>query len=282
MALKDILVHLDATGRAMARLGLAVELARQHEAHLTGLHVVDLTPPPIALGAEGVGTGVALAAVIEQMRRDALAQASGVETLFRERLRAEGLAGEWRRVEGITAEQVALHTRCADLAILGQQDPAAEVPTPSPMVEETLFSSGRPVLIVPFAGEFASAGRVVLIGWNGSREAARAAGDALPLLAPAASVTVLSVNTGGEDEEVQPSADMLVRHLARHGAKAEARRAVARHLGAGDSLLNHAANLGADLLVVGAYSHSRLRELVLGGVTRTLLRQMTLPVLMAH
>jgi nucleotide-binding universal stress UspA family protein len=151
------------------------------------------------------------------------------------------------------------------------------------VVEQALFSSGRPVLVVPHSGRFEAVGRTVLIGWNASREAARAANDALPLIAGAESATVLVVNPseapGGDGAE--PGAAIAL-HLARHGLRATAEHVVAPQVDDGEMLLNQAADLGADLLVVGAYGHSRLRELVLGGVTRTLLRQMTIPVMMSH
>jgi len=284
MALKDILVHLDATERAGARLRLATELARQHDAHLIALHVIDLTLPAI-VASEPSG-GVMLAELLEDMRRIALADAARVEAAFRERVRTAGIQGEWRLVEGSTPGQVALNARYADLTVLGQADPAGGVDSPgnaAAVVEEVLFTSGRPVLLVPFAGHFEAVGKRVLIGWNASREAARAVNDALPLLAQAELVMVLAVNPrrglGGHGD--QPGADIAL-HLARHGVRVEVQHAVAPEIGEADVLLNTAADKGADLLVMGAYGHSRLRELVLGGVTRSLLRQMTIPLLMAH
>ncbi|HYZ33043.1 MAG TPA: universal stress protein [Crenalkalicoccus sp.] len=284
MGLKDILVHLDATERALVRLDLAIDLARTHEARLTGLYVVDLTPPAMALGAEGVGGGVAVAAVFEKMRQDALAEAAEVETVFRERLRLENVSGSWSLMEGITSAEVAARTRYSDLAILGQVDPDGDAPGPGATVEETLFSSGRPVIVVPFAGRFPTVGRNVIVGWTPSREAARALNDALPILARAESNSVVTVETDPRAQlplEATP-ANAAAAHLDRHEIGAAVERLVAAEISVGDALLNHATDKSADLLVVGAYSHSRLREIVLGGVTRTLLRQMTLPVLMSH
>jgi nucleotide-binding universal stress UspA family protein len=281
MRLKDILVHLDATAQASARLRLAADLARRHEAHLTGLYVVDVVLP--ALAAADASGGVAIADLLETMREEALARAAGVEAAFRERLRLDGLAGEWRLVEGAAPEQVALQARYADLLVLGQQDPGGGQPAAGATIEQALFSSGRPVLVVPHAGCPEAVGHTVLIGWNASREAARAVHDALPLIAGAGSVTVLAVNPrqglSGHGEE--PGSD-LARHLARHGLAVTVEHTVAPDIDDGEAILNRAAELSADLLVVGAYGHSRLREMALGGVTRTLLRQMTVPVLMAH
>lgn len=281
MPLKDILVHLDGTERAGVRLGLAADLARRHEAHLTALHVVDVELPAVFAGEAG-GTA-AFVDLMEDMRRDAAAEGAKVEAMFRDRTRLDGIAGEWRSVEGATRQQVALHARYADLVVVGQEGAGPGEPSVPEVVEHALFASGRPVLVVPSAGRFETAGRRVLVGWNASREAARAVNDALPLLAQAEAVTVLAVNprrgTGAHGEE--PGADIAL-HLARHGVKVEVQRTAGSGIGDGDMILNAAADLSADLLVVGAYGHSRLREVVLGGVTRTLLRRMTVPVLMSH
>ncbi len=141
------------------------------------------------------------------------------------------------------------------------------------------MNSCRPVIALPFAGEFKTLGRRVLVAWNGSREAARATHDALPFLTQADKVMVLSVNATGEEHI--PGADIST-HLARHGVGVEIHNRVQGNIGVGDAILNAASDYGADLLVIGAYGHSRLRELVLGGVTRHLLRHMTVPVLMSH
>ncbi|MBX6747324.1 MAG: universal stress protein, partial [Acetobacteraceae bacterium] len=272
MQLKDILVHLDATEQARTRLRLAADLARQHDAHLTGLLVVDVMLPAIT-GAD-MGGGAMLAELLEQMRQDALADAAKVEAAFREQLRRDGIAGEWRQVEGPTPEIVALHARYADLVMLGQEDPDAGLPTAGPVIEQALFNTGRPVLLVPYAGRFDTLGRNVLIGWNASREAARAVNDALPLIAQAETATVLAINPrrGLDGHGEEPGAD-IARHLARHGVKVKVEHTTATDVSDGEVLLNYAADLSADLLVIGGYGHSRFRELVLGGVTRTLLRQ---------
>jgi nucleotide-binding universal stress UspA family protein len=281
MRLKDILLHLDGTEQARQRLRLAADLARRHSAHLAALYVIDITLPPLAAGDPSGGT--ILAGLLDDLRRAALAEAAKMEAEFRERLRVDSLSGEWRQVEGFTAQLVALHARYADLAIVGQENPDGGQPAAGPLIEHALFTAGRPVLIVPYAGRYETIGRKVLIGWNASREAARAVNDALPLMAKADRVTVLSVNPRqghGAHGDV-PGADIAV-HLARHDIKVEVQHTVSPEVSDGDILLNSAADLSADLLVIGAYGHSRFRELALGGVTRTLLKTMTLPVLMSH
>ncbi|MBL6457365.1 universal stress protein [Belnapia sp. T6] len=282
MRLKDILIHLDASEQAKTRLQLAADLARRNEAHLTGLYVVDIVLP-IMLAADTAGGGAMLGELLDTMRRDALAEAAKAEAAFHEKLRREGIAGEWRLVEGVTPEQVALHARYADLTVIGQADPSGSLASSNAAVEATLFSSGRPVLVVPYAGRFESLGKRVLVGWNAGREAARAVQDALPLLTAVESVTVLTVNPqiGLDGHGEEPGADIAL-HLARHGVRVTVEHMTAPEISAGDVILNRAFELSADLLVIGAYGHSRLREMVLGGVTRSLLQQMTVPVLMSH
>ena len=164
--------------------------------------------------------------------------------------------------------------------MLGQDDPESDN---TGVLETVLFDSGRPVLAIPFAGSLPTIGKRVLVGWNASREASRALHDALPLLAKAESATVFLANPkgglGAHGEE--PGAD-IARHLARHGVKVNVAKAVADDVSDSALLLNHASDMGADLLVMGAYGHSRLREFILGGVTRSLLREMTVPVLLSH
>jgi nucleotide-binding universal stress UspA family protein len=280
MAIRDILVHLDATAPSQARLDLAAALARRLGAQLTGLAVIEIALPPIA---SPDGGGAALGPLLDAMRRDALAEAEGLRTAFEATLRRTDTGGSWVQVEGITAEPVARHGRHADLIVLGQEQPGGATPTAAAVIEAALFSSGRPVLVVPHAGRFADVGRRAVIGWNARREATRALHDALPLLADGGFATVLTVDAepGTDGHRGQPGAD-IARHLERHGLRTAVENATSGGLDAADLMLNHAAESAADLLVIGAYGHSRLRELVLGGVTRSILRQMTLPVLMSH
>jgi nucleotide-binding universal stress UspA family protein len=183
-------------------------------------------------------------------------------------------------VEGTTREILALHGRYADLLVLSQDDPESDN---AGLLEAVVFDSGRPVLAIPFAGNFKSVGKRVLVGWNASREASRALHDALPLISKAETVTVFLANPkhGLDGHGEEPGAD-IARHLARHGMKAEVAKAIADDVPDSALLLNHASDMGADLLVMGAYGHSRLREFILGGMTRSLLREMTVPVLLSH
>ncbi|MFN7633480.1 MAG: universal stress protein, partial [Acetobacteraceae bacterium] len=192
MAPKDILVHLDAGPRAATRLDVAARLAARYGAHLPGLFVVD---SPLPMVVDPAGGGAALASLLEDLRSAALDDASKAQAAFRARCDRDGIPNEWRVEEGTTADKVTAAARSADLVVLGQPD-AAEEPGAA-LLDDAIFFSGRPVLVVPYAGSFSAIGRRVLVGWKPGREAARAVHDALPLLAGAELVTVLSVNPGG-------------------------------------------------------------------------------------
>lgn len=281
MAMKEILVHLDAATPCAARLDLAARLAQRCGAHLVGLYLLDI-PMPVFAGNDA-GGGAALANLMGEMREEALAEADRVEAMFNARLDRDRISGEWRMNEGATTALLAQHGRYSDLVILGQTDPDVPGPGGKALIEAALFETGRPVLVVPYAAAAGHTLRHALVAWNASREAARAVHDALPLLALAERVTVLVVEPeqAPEAHGPEPGAD-IARHLSRHGLRVEVHRAVAPDLSVGDVLLNTVAERGVDLIVMGGYGHSRLREFMLGGATRTLLGQMTAPVLLAH
>jgi nucleotide-binding universal stress UspA family protein len=281
MGYKDLLVVLDAAADTPGRIELAAALAERFAAHLVALYAF---PSPDSPRSAGYADLAALEPVYREWRERALAQAEEVREAFERAARLRALSSEWRGVaEGLEADPV-LHARCADLAILGQRDPDSDtMALMRPLPERVALGSGRPILVVPYAGHFATVGGSVLVAWNGSREAARAVADAMPLLAAATSVTLLAVDPQPEPgaEGGLPGADIAV-HLARHGVKAQVERTVSSDVPIGEVLLSRAADLGADLLVMGAYGHSRVRELLLGGATRSILASMTIPVLMAH
>ncbi len=173
----------------------------------------------------------------------------------------------------------------ADLIIVGQTDPESPPPANArTLVEDLLMTAGRPLLVVPYAGRFDTIGTNALVGWTATRESARAAHDGLLLFAPSAKVTVLTVEAGraGRENDPLPTVD-IAEHLSRHDLNVSAARTVVSDgLSPADALLDYASDISADLLVVGGYGHSRTREMIMGGVTRDLLRHMTLPVLMSH
>jgi nucleotide-binding universal stress UspA family protein len=281
MSYKDLLVVLDSEAPARRRIDLAAALAERFGAHLVGLYPL---PIPEAPRHFGYYDPALLDPFFAELRERARETADKLREVFEHVTSLRGLSAEWRVIaEGPEADP-ALHARYVDLTILGQLDPdRGETEMIRPRPEQVTLASGRPILVVPYAGRFETVGRRVLIGWNATREAARAVNDAMPLLAAAEAVTVLAIDPreGPDGHGELPGADISL-HLARHGVKAEIERTVSADLPVGDVLLSRAADLGADLLVMGAYGHSRARELLLGGATRSLLRSMTVPVLMSH
>ncbi|MBV9373567.1 MAG: universal stress protein [Alphaproteobacteria bacterium] len=279
MSYKDLLVVLDSAASARARIEIAAALAERFAAHLVGLYPL---PMPEAPQHFGYYDPALLSPFFDELRARARDAADKTREVFEHIAGRRGVSAEWREIaEGADADP-ALHARYADLTILGQLDPD-EPDTIQPRPEQVTLVSGRPILVVPYTGNFSDLGRRVVIGWNASREAARAVNDAMPLLTAAETVTVLTIDPreGPQAHGEVPGADISL-HLARHGVKAEIERTVSADLPIGEILLSRVADLGADLLVMGAYGHSRARELLLGGATRSLLRSMTLPVLMSH
>jgi nucleotide-binding universal stress UspA family protein len=280
MTYKDLLVHLDNSKGCRKRVDVAVRLARQHGAHLTGVYpIVEI--PLLHYIRRHIPRDV-------QATMDAEAQRQAETALegFREAAEGSGVAYETRTdhaLETTLASVLSMHTRYADLVVLGQADPDEPPYVGHCPPEQVVLSSGRPAVIVPHRWPVVTLAERVLIAWDASREAARAVSDALPILEQANSVLVVSINPKstplGHGE--LPGADIAL-HLARHAVQVEVQSIERDVMDVGEALLSFAAAHGCDLLVMGAYAHSRTRELVLGGATRTILEEMTLPVLMAH
>jgi len=283
MALKDILVHLDTDPRTAARLGIAADLAIRHGASLTGLYVVDVPNTDYFYGAGLPMAGLGPDQLVDIMISEARAAAVPVEENFKQVLNLNNLPGEWRLVEGQTAPILSADARYADLLIVGQpDDPRRQDQRGRLAVETALMTSGRPVLTIPYAGEFSNLTDHVLIAWNGSREATRAVHDALPLLRTAGAVTILAVNPSMPDaDDETPRTDLAV-HLARHDIEAQTNRTVADEISDGEALLSYASDISATMIVAGGYGHSRAREMIFGGVTRTLMTEMTVPIFFSH
>lgn len=279
MSIKNILVHIDDSGQVDSRLDVAVGLARAHDAHLAAIYAI---PEPFIPPYDG--GGYIPADLIESQAERARQRAAEARKHFDERMSRIGMESEWRETEGYAADVVSLNAKYADLTVVGQSDPDDPGNYPNPgLPAEVALGAGRPVLVVPYIGATREVGKNVLVAWNGSREATRAVNDALPILERADKVTILAVDPreGGADHGDIPSADIAL-HLARHGVKAEAAQTVSSDIDVGDVILSRISDLGADLAVMGAYGHSRMRELMMGGVTRDLLRHMTIPVLLSH
>ncbi|MBS0337447.1 MAG: universal stress protein [Proteobacteria bacterium] len=280
MSYKTILLHLDDDPRREERLTLAFETAERFDAHLVGLYVPGLPLiPPYAMAEAGP-------AVVEVETRRRAAEAASAEAVFRAASsRHRAVKCEWRRGNGDPVSALCLSARYADLVIAGQPEPKGDdaVRLPPGFAGDLVLSAGRPVLFVPYAGRFPAVGKRVMVAWNAGREAARALHDALPLLKDAGQVDVVAFDPGrgGAPHGEVPGADIGL-YLARHGIKVTVSQQAGTDLDVGAQILSRAADLSADLIVMGAYGHSRVREQILGGATRTLLEAMTVPVLMSH
>ena len=275
MSYRSVLVHVDNDTASQTRLDYAIRLAGSFDAELVGIYVVpgtDLTPSSAAM----------LRPEVVERRLGEYGNAQhAAEKAFR--TATEGLrAVDWRAPAGTPIDAAVAHGRCTDLFILGQRD-AASASFGDALVTSVLLSSGRPTLVVPYTGAPARVGENVLVAWNGGREAARTIADALPLLERAKHIDILAVDDDAEPGVPERLAGArLDAWLRAHGIAASVQRQEARDIGVGEWLLDRAADLGSDLIVMGGYGHARMREFVLGGVTRTVLRSMTVPVFMAH
>ncbi|WP_298435029.1 universal stress protein [Geobacter sp.] len=261
MTFKDVLVHVDNTQQCTARLDLAVGLAKRHRAHLTGLYVISYPH-------------------YRPRHESTELKAAEAEASFRQKTAQVGISAEWLCVDWAVAgvsmtEIVTLHAYHRDLVIVGQTH---EGDTPPDLPERVVSGSGRPVLIVPYAGTFETVGEQVMVAWKPGRESVRALNDAMPFLLDARQATVVTVNSSDSGEDL----GNVCTHLARHGVTAKGEELMAGDIPVGDMLLNQAWEDGSDLLVMGAYTHTIRGTFAIGQVARHVLRHMTMPVLMSH
>lgn len=280
MAIKDILLQVDSSRGNQARVDAALALADAFEAHLTAL---TLLPEPYIPAAVGVNIPPE---IFEQQRQRAEEEANAILDRVDERAGKFGRPIE-RRYEIAALDRLpvllARHARHADLTIIGQPDPEENGTDQALLVEAAFMSSGRPALIIPYIGARRMPPETVICCWDGSREAARAINDAIPFLAKARRVLVTVVDPERLGGRVGPIAGAdIATHLAHHGIQVEVKDVESGGLAVADVLLSLAADEVADLLVMGGYGHSRLREIVFGGTTQHILEHMTVPVLMSH
>lgn len=245
MSYRTILVHVDQSKHAAARIKIAADIAKAENAYLIGVGSAD----------------------------------SAFDTIVKQ----VGVLSHEKRELGDDPEgSLCLQGRYADLIVVGQTDPDDSANATPDLPEFVMLNCGRPVLIVPYVGKFDHVGKNVLVAWDGSMEATRALTDAIPLMKLANNVSVVLFNPSSRAKVhgEQPGADIAL-YLARHQIKIEV---VRQHtdIDVGNALLSLAADMGSDLLVMGGYGNSRFREVLLGGVTMTVLKTMTIPVLMSH
>jgi len=276
--LGEIVVFVDGQGATAGILESAASLAQDHGAHLTG---VFMQPLPAATPPEMFARGKGVWDVIDAHRAQLEAIEADHHTLFADTVRRHGIRSEWRSVPYLSGD-VEVNARYADLAVVARPDLAGQTASPPGLLESLVLTSGRPVIVLPPYGTVSGIRRI-LVGWNGEREAVRAVADALPFLVRAEVVEVLVVDPERRPSAhgQEPGAD-IARYLARHGVHVEVRRLSSGSEDVGHILLSRAAAFGADLVVMGAYGHSHLNEWIFGGVTRTALREASLPVLMSR
>ncbi|MHA1517295.1 MAG: universal stress protein [Alphaproteobacteria bacterium] len=278
MSSKDIIVYVDGTEASKARVWFSVGLAKAQDAHLIGVSFA----PKALLPLSGADVGFAdMSEVLESVR----AQGEVALKSFEETATAAGVAAERRLMQGMSEEfphDFAAFARQVDLTILGQPRDGDPLIGHYALVERCLFASGRPVMIVPAAPAEITPGGTIVAAWDGSAEAARAFNDALTFLKGASRVVLLVGILDDSGEGREPPTDDMVLHLTRHGVSVELARMPAREGDVARLLLTEAKHHGADMIVMGAFHHSRWREFILGGVTLTMLEEATVPLFMAH
>jgi nucleotide-binding universal stress UspA family protein len=276
-AIRDVTAIVDGGGEQRAAK-VAAELARVTDAHLTGLALAVDPLVPVYTVAAPIPTDFIVAAH-EQGVADAKAALEAFDRIGQ----AAGVTSGGRVVQSISGDFSSLvrNALLTDLAVVGQNDPGREEPLRDALVEALLFQCGLPTLLVPYSGVREFRADKAVIAWNGSPQSARAVRAAMPLLAMAKSVLVAIVDEGAPPAGIEQGADIGA-YLARHDLDVTVRTIANAHEGAGQAVLMLAADEEASWLVMGAYGHSRIRQFLLGGVTRHVLASATLPVLMAH
>ncbi len=269
MNFKDILIHIDDRPTCPSRIGVAVELARHHKAHLTGIYIITQL-------------------YFAHHRQEFLARAEQARINLEKQAAAAGVSCGWilvdcqvNRIDPINA--LNLHAHYHDLLVISQTDTSAEEQgIPDNLPEKAVLGCGRPVLIVPYAGRYKKDYKQILMAWRGGPESSRALHDAMPILRRAEHVRVVTVHGPGGDEAYLSHDADIGHHMAHYGLPLSCEKRVSGDLSIGDLLLNMAADYGADLLVMGATSQTRRGQQTLGETGRHLLKCMTLPVLMSH
>jgi nucleotide-binding universal stress UspA family protein len=277
MGYKTILVHCDAGRGTTERLKIALAMGQRFDAHVIGLHVRQAFQAPAFTDA-----GPAMDSLYKTYETVVNADEAIATAAFREAVGSKGVSSEWRVADGYVDEVVRAEARTADLVIVGQAETdSLPTATPADLAEDVAMAGECPVLIVPYIGVAKPPGTTVMLCWNASREAKRAASGALPLLKTADKVIALIIDPKHGTGSEEPGVD-VASWLARHGVKVTVQRDTAADSDVGGVILSRAADHDVDLIVMGIYGHSRMRELVLGGASRTLLASMTAPLLVAH
>jgi nucleotide-binding universal stress UspA family protein len=283
MYFKTILISLNNEPRAPELIAAAAAIARPAQAHVVGLYVM----PPLFMPSDVI---LPMGAdFYEDQVTEHRAQAERIRTVFDRLTMGEPFVAEWRvygdarmAYEPIAAGVID-QSRAADVVIVSQGVDGKDPPMLTDIAERVALEGGRPVLVIPANWQACEYGRDVAVAWNDSREATRATFDALPLLKHARKVRLITVGEqgNGDGKNTIPAAEIAAT-LARHGLDVEVETVANADRHTGNAILARVVSDGADLLVMGAYGHSRMREFILGGATREVLKNMTVPVLMSH
>ena len=281
MAYNDLKVHIDNTASCAKRLHVAAGMAAKFDSHLTGLFI----RPPFHLSSYALPAHVEsdwINQIAEDHEAGLDANERDAKELFDEITKQYQVKTLWEPVKGDVYASLTEEAGYADLLILGQPDSDDLSNHYRDLPDRTLLTSGRPCLIVPYIGAKGNIGRNPLVAWNGTRESNRALHDALPLLERAETVTIMISHTSGNPEKDELPNIKIAQHLARHNVKVMTKTLTEEKNQTSNAFLSYIADNDHDLLVMGAYGHSRLREIVLGGMTRDIMQSMTVPVLMSH
>lgn len=279
MQYKNILVYLDQGASNTERMNTAAAIAKVHEAQLTGV-VVNAQPTARMMSKLGLGKG-------DRAIKKVKEEAKALTVEFAEKMQAEGINFDTRIIkcrESKAPKKLARLVRNFDIAILRQANPdKSNASFIEELTEHVLFYSGRPVLFIPYVGVHRIPCRKGIIAWDGSAAASRAVHDALPLLEQMEKVVILVVDADKieRNTDSEPGED-LSRHLLAHGISNKVEHVPSAGLRSSTVILNAVADTGADILIMGGYGSPKLREMMLGGVTRTLFKSMTVPVVMSH
>jgi nucleotide-binding universal stress UspA family protein len=271
MPFKHILLHLDATEQCAKRVKIALDLAKEGNGHVTALFCQ--TDPEISAIVGRHPVSDKLRALAEEAEKTFMAagQDAGVSCSVKNTL----CTSHAQVIQAVTWA-----ARTCDMAVLGQYDWSKnDKGVPSDLAENVIIHSGRPALVIPFAGEFPKVGSRCLVAWNGGREAARALNDAIPMMKGCEIVEIYAIQKEGVK---RPGADDLVSHLEKYNVNAKAVRDKQEGASVTDLLLSHAADEGSNLIVMGAHGHYGVSHMLKGGNTREILKHMTVPVLMSH
>ncbi|MGI8738236.1 MAG: universal stress protein [Gammaproteobacteria bacterium] len=271
--MKDLIVHVESSARCTARIEYAARMARRLNARLAGVYAFQAPVMPLDDGLlQGLEGAVTASESLEYNVQISHAEGEAEET-FNRCVARHAVAARWRTMAGGAADVMIAYARFADMAIIGQAHAGGE-----DIAADVALRAGRPVLVVPHTERLSAAADHVMVAWDASREAARALHDAMPLLRAALRVTLLSI---GPAEKMPPGVD-IVEHLAAHEVQVESEHDDGGERDRGSCLVARTAELGCDLIVMGAYGHSPLRQRVLGGTSSYVLKHMSVPVLMSH